>query len=121
MMRNAFGIGYGASIQLFHRDAILETERPSFCQAIYPLRSQRCPIATARAIIVATLKNRESFMTDNPILEPPALRSFDSLPVRTATPDMLDMEKVDAHIARLVKERQYRGPTDPIEYLHQRR
>ena len=60
-------------------------------------------------------------MTNNPILEPPALRSFDGLPVRTATPDMLDMEKVDAHIARLVKERQYRGPTDPIEYLHQRR
>jgi len=60
-------------------------------------------------------------MTDNPILEPPALRSFDGLPVRTATPDMLDMEKVDAHIARLVKERGYRGPTDPIEYLHQRR
>ena len=60
-------------------------------------------------------------MTQNSILEPPALRSFDSLPVRTATPAMLDMEKVAAHIARMVKERQYRGPTDPIEYLYQRR
>src|SRR5262249_8513853 len=28
---------------------------------------------------------------------------------------------VSAHIARLVKERQYRGPTDPLEYLYQRR
>jgi len=34
---------------------------------------------------------------------------------------MLDMDKVAAHIARLVKERGYRGPTDPIEYLYQRR
>jgi len=60
-------------------------------------------------------------MTDNSILEPPALRSFDGLPIRTTTPDMLDMEKVTAHIARLVKERGYRGATDPIEYLYQRR
>jgi predicted HTH transcriptional regulator len=60
-------------------------------------------------------------MTENPILEPPVLRSFDGLPVRAATLDMIDMEKVAAHIARLVKERQYRGPTDPLMYLHQRR
>lgn len=60
-------------------------------------------------------------MTDNSILEPPVLRSFDSLPVRTATPDMIDMDKVVAHIARLVKERQYRGPTEPMEYLLRRR
>jgi ATP-dependent DNA helicase RecG len=60
-------------------------------------------------------------MTENSILEPPALRSFDGLPVRTAMPDMIDMEKVAAHIAKLVKERQYRGPTDPMEYLYQRR
>jgi len=60
-------------------------------------------------------------MTDHSILEPPALRSFDGLPVRTTTPEMLDMEKVAVHIARLVKERGYRGPSDPIEYLYQRR
>jgi predicted HTH transcriptional regulator len=60
-------------------------------------------------------------MTQNSILEPPALRSFDSLPVRTATPDMIDMEKVAAHISRLVKERQYQGPTDSTEYLYHRR
>src|SRR5262245_48143108 len=60
-------------------------------------------------------------MTDNSVLEPPALRSFDSLPVRTATPEMIDMEKVAGHIARLVKERGYRGPTDPMEYLYRRR
>jgi len=60
-------------------------------------------------------------MSEHAILEPPALRSFDSLPVRTATPDMLDMDEVAAHIARLVKERQFRGPTDPTEYLHSRR
>ena len=46
-------------------------------------------------------------MTQNSILEPPVLRSFDSLPVRTATPDMLDMEKVAAHIARMVKAVSY--------------
>jgi predicted HTH transcriptional regulator len=60
-------------------------------------------------------------MMQNSILEPPALRSFDSLPVRTATPDMIDMEKVTAHISQLVKERQYQGPTDSMEYLYQRR
>src|SRR4029079_3589766 len=60
-------------------------------------------------------------MMQNSILEPPALRSFDSLPVRTATPDMLDIEKVIAHIARLVKEPQYRGPSDHTDSLDQRR
>src|SRR5262245_12447483 len=53
-----------------------------------------------RAIIRADIKSHGAAMTQNSILEPPALRSFDSLPVRTATPDMIDLEKVTAHISR---------------------
>lgn len=31
-------------------------------------------------------------------LEPPTLRSTDSLPVRASTPDLIDIDKVAAHI-----------------------
>lgn len=62
-------------------------------------------------------------MTDAMLLEPPALRSFDSIPVRTTTPAMLDLDKVRAHIATITKREkyQYHGPTDPWTYLLERR
>ena len=33
-------------------------------------------------------------------LEPPAMQSTDSLPVRASTPDLIDIEKVGLHIDR---------------------
>jgi predicted HTH transcriptional regulator len=62
-------------------------------------------------------------MADSMLLEPPALRGFDSFPVRTATPAMLDLDKVRAHITAITKRENYhyRGPTDPWTYLLERR
>lgn len=50
-------------------------------------------------------------------LEPPATRSTDSLPVRTTSPDLIDLDKVAAHIERATSRGRYRGTTDPLEYL----
>jgi len=50
-------------------------------------------------------------------LEPPAMQSTDSLPVRASTPDLIDIEKVALHIDRASGRGRYRGTTDPIEYL----
>ncbi|NJO08058.1 MAG: hypothetical protein HC876_22475, partial [Chloroflexaceae bacterium] len=41
----------------------------------------------------------------------------DSLPVRTTTPDLLDMERVKTHLALAVERGRYRGPTDALDYL----
>ncbi|NJK81695.1 MAG: hypothetical protein HC914_18170, partial [Chloroflexaceae bacterium] len=41
----------------------------------------------------------------------------DSLPVRTTTPDLLDMERVETHLALAVERGRYRGPTDALDYL----
>ena len=56
-------------------------------------------------------------MSDQTFLEPPAARSTDSLPVRTASPDLIDLDKVAAHIERATGRGRYRGTTDPMEYL----
>jgi hypothetical protein len=37
---------------------------------------------------------------EHTFIDPPALRSTDSLPVRTATSNLLDLERVAAHIER---------------------
>src|SRR5262249_16650081 len=57
-------------------------------------------------------------MSDQMIfLEPPAARSTDSLPVRTASPDLIDLDKVPTHMGRARGGGRYRGTTDPMEYL----
>ncbi|NJL04641.1 MAG: hypothetical protein HC911_06970 [Chloroflexaceae bacterium] len=50
-------------------------------------------------------------------IDPPIHRSPDSLPVRSTTPDVLDMQRVEQHIVQAVERGRYRGPTDPLEYL----
>jgi ATP-dependent DNA helicase RecG len=45
------------------------------------------------------------------------LHSIDSLPLRPATADLLDLEKVNAHIDGAVRRGRYHGPTNPREYL----
>ena len=50
-------------------------------------------------------------------LDPPATRSTDSLPVRATSPDLIDLDKVAAHIERAIGRGRYRGTTDPLEYL----
>jgi len=71
---------------------------PSAVRPTSGRRIHHSPVGRAHAIIVTTSKYHEAPMTENPILEPPVLRSFDGLPVRAATLDMIDMEKVAAHI-----------------------
>ncbi len=62
-------------------------------------------------------------MTDlpffDPLLEPPRLPRVDRLPVRNATPDMIDLDKVAAHVARAVELQRYGAdePREPLEYL----
>ena len=60
-------------------------------------------------------------MNDYPFLDPPQLRSADSLPVRLTSPDMIDLDRVAAHIADAVGRGRYRGTTEPREYLLQKR
>jgi predicted HTH transcriptional regulator len=56
-------------------------------------------------------------MSDNPFLDPPQLRSTDSLPVRTATAELLDLDKIALHIRQAVERGRYHGPTEVKEYL----
>ncbi len=58
-------------------------------------------------------------MGDLPFVDPPQLRSSDSLPVRTTSPELLDLDKVVAHIESARKKGRYQGSDDPIEYLIQ--
>jgi len=54
---------------------------------------------------------------DHPFLDPVTVRSTDSLPVRTTTPDLIDLDRVVAHINDAVQRGRYHGPTEPVEYL----
>src|SRR5689334_11591410 len=60
-------------------------------------------------------------MTEPPFLDLPPAQSVDSLPVRSATPDLLDFDRVAAHIAQAIDRGRYNGPTDPFAYLVQKR
>jgi predicted HTH transcriptional regulator len=44
-------------------------------------------------------------------------RGVDTLPLRSASPECIDREKVVAHIAEARKRGRYMGPDDPEEYL----
>jgi ATP-dependent DNA helicase RecG len=54
---------------------------------------------------------------EHTFIDPPALRSTDSLPVRTATADLLDLDRVTDHIERAVERGRYHGPTETKDYL----
>ena len=58
-------------------------------------------------------------MDDHPFLDPPSMRSTDSLPVRTTAPDLLDLELVQKHIAGARQRGRYTGSGDVQEYLFQ--
>ena len=60
-------------------------------------------------------------MNDYPFLDPPYMRSMDSLPVRLTTPALLDLDKVAAHVAEAERRGRYRGPTEPTAYLSHKR
>jgi ATP-dependent DNA helicase RecG len=55
-------------------------------------------------------------MSDYPFLNP-RLRTADSLPIHKTSPDLLDLDKVEAHIARAVKLGRYPSAIEPMEYL----
>jgi predicted HTH transcriptional regulator len=52
-------------------------------------------------------------------IDPAARWSTDHLPVRGASPAVLDFEKVAAHIDLATKRGRYHGSDEPIEYLHE--
>src|SRR3712207_1527553 len=55
----------------------------------------------------------------DPLLGPPSVPQVDRLPVRNATVDMVDLDKVAAHIERAVELRRLAEtvPRDPLSYL----
>jgi ATP-dependent DNA helicase RecG len=55
----------------------------------------------------------------DPLLEPPPLPQVDRLPVRNATEDMIDLDKVAAHIKRAVELQRIDpdAPREPLPYL----
>jgi len=55
-------------------------------------------------------------MSDYPFLDP-QLRSSDSLPVRAAPVNVLDLDAVAAHVDKATKSGRYQGPADPLDYL----
>src|SRR5215212_4030079 len=58
-------------------------------------------------------------MSENQI-DRTSFRAIDSLPVRDTALDMIDLAKVEVHIARAVERGRYNGPTNPVEYLKQK-
>ncbi len=60
-------------------------------------------------------------MTPNSYIDLPALQSVDSLPLRTTTMDMIDLDKVAMHITNATQRGRYRGPTDVHDYLLHRK
>ena len=58
---------------------------------------------------------------DYPFLDPPQLRTADSLPVRMTTLEMIDMQRVATHVTDALERGRYQGPTEPLEYLLKKR
>ena len=58
-------------------------------------------------------------MSENQI-DRTSFRAIDSLPVRDTTLDMIDLAKVEVHIARAIERGRYNGSTNPVEYLKQK-
>lgn len=56
-------------------------------------------------------------MSSNTFIDLSPLQSIDSLPIRSTTLDLIELDKVAAHIADATKRGRYRGPTEPHEYL----
>ncbi len=60
-------------------------------------------------------------MTDTTPIEPHVQRTFDSMPVRGTSLELLDMERVASHIAAMVRRGQTIDQVEPIQYLFRRR
>ena len=56
-------------------------------------------------------------MSSNTYIDLSPLQSIDSLPIRSTALDLIDLDKVAAHIADATKRGRYRGPSEPHEYL----
>lgn len=56
-------------------------------------------------------------MSSPAYIELSTLHSVDSLPLRPAAADLIDMDKVAEHIDGAVRRGRYRGPTEPRDYL----
>ena len=63
----------------------------------------------------AVVEGELLLMSDYPFLDP-QLRTADKLPICTASLDMLDLDKVAAHIAKAVKLGRYHSSVEPFEY-----
>lgn len=59
-------------------------------------------------------------MSSRPFLVPPAHHSPDSLPVVDSRLDVVDLDRVAAHIEAATKRGRLRGARDPIDYLVER-
>lgn len=55
-----------------------------------------------------------------PFLDPPHLRTADSLPIRLASVDHLDLDRVTTHLTEATRRGRYQGTQDPIAYLQQK-
>lgn len=54
---------------------------------------------------------------DLQFLDPPSIRTEDSLPVRFTNAELIDFDKVARHVAAAVDRGRYDGPTAPADYL----
>ena len=50
-------------------------------------------------------------------IERSSFRSIDSMLIRDTGSDLLDLDRVRAHIDRAIERRRYTGATEPIDYL----
>lgn len=60
-------------------------------------------------------------MSEYQTVESHIQRGYDSMPVRGTSPELLDMERVAAHITAMARRGNALEPPDPIEYLFRRR
>lgn len=60
-------------------------------------------------------------MTNQSTIEPHIQRTFDSMPVRGTSPELLDLERVHAHLAAMTRRGQSLEQPEPMDYLLQRR
>lgn len=58
-------------------------------------------------------------MNDNQV-DRTSLRGIDGLPVRDTALDLIDLARVEMHIAQAIARGRYHGPANPIDYLRQK-
>ena len=53
----------------------------------------------------------------NEYIQRSSFRSIDSMPISDTSSDLIDLDRVRAHIERAIERRRYAGATEPIDYL----